>query len=142
MRRIPDAAMRHIETRERRYPEFAVSRNAPLERWIVFCSYTIQTRGTEITRPRTWEGQRDHSEVDMRYPSRCHRLAVHRIRIIWSIPRLAGELVPIGGKRTFKVGSTSHLMCSPFGTSGNYIARIRKDTCGCECEGQTLEVRT
>jgi len=57
------------------------------------------------------------------------------------MPRFAGVLASIGGNRTF-VGSTSHLICSPLGTSGNCLTRIRKHPRNCENGELTSEFIT
>ena len=71
-----------------------------------------------------------------------HLLPIHHnLRTKEPMPRFAGALVSIGGKRTL-VGSTSHLICSPLGTSGNCVTRIRKHPCNCENGELTSEFIT
>ena len=97
-------------------------------------------RSTVVNRvrgPRRWFWIK--RRISNRYMSNHRPPIHHRLRTKGPIPRFAGVLAPIGGNRTFD-GSTSHLMCSPLGTSGN-CTRIRKRAYNCENE-LTLEVVT
>ena len=87
--------------------------------------------------PRRWFWIK--RRISNRYVSNHRPPIHHRLRTKGPIPRFAGVLAPIGGNRTLD-RSTSHLMCSPLGTSGN-CTRIRK--CAYNCENElTLEVMT
>ena len=114
--------------------------------------YIVKTREAVITRYQESQTNRKivhrksrrrsgGAEANVRHPT-WHNLPIHhRLRTKGPISRFEAVLVSIGGKRTLE-GSTLHLMCSPFGTSGSCIKRVGKRFCDHKGEELTLEART